>query len=480
MTPSARRTAAAVLLLPCLSTPPHDPGHDDLACLQGVVVGEVRPRGALLQARLTAAARGPAGDVPGRPGWVAFEVSTGADFPPEATRRLGPQEAVPGRDFVVRLEADGLEPGARHHWRVRRGVDPGDLGVGEVGSFRTPPGAGGDGPVRLVVANCMNRHKFLRDAASSAHHALGFPGLEAIADLEPDAVVFAGDCVYYDHPPETRARTLPELRRKWHDLFAQPRMRMLLAGTGSYWMKDDHDHRFNDCDTTGERAPSSALGIATFREQVPVVPGGDAVTPTWRRVRMSRHLEVWMTEGRDHRSPNRMPDGPGKSLWGQEQRAWLERTLLGSDAAFRVLISPTPLVGPDDAYKRDNHTNEGGFRHEGDAFHAWAAEHGLPAAGFLVVCGDRHWKYHSRHPLGVEELSCGALVRANSRPGRRPGDPKSTDPDARVDQLWVPEAPCGGFLQLVARAAPGEEGARLVLTFHDESGRELHRVERSR
>ncbi|GIT31229.1 MAG: hypothetical protein Ct9H300mP1_32750 [Planctomycetaceae bacterium] len=36
--------------------------------------------------------------------------------------------------------------------------------------------------------------------------------------------------------------------------------------------------------------------------------------------------------------------------------AWLKRTILASDASFRVLISPTPIVGPDRARgKNDNH-----------------------------------------------------------------------------------------------------------------------------
>ena len=44
-----------------------------------------------------------------------------------------------------------------------------------------------------------------------------------------------------------------------------------------------------------------------------------------------------------------MPDGPDKTIWGREQLAWLKESILASDAAFRVLISPTPIVGPDRA-----------------------------------------------------------------------------------------------------------------------------------
>ena len=78
-------------------------------------------------------------------------------------------------------------------------------------------------------------------------------------------------------------------------------------------------------------------------------------------------------QGRDYRSPNMMEPGPGKILWGAEQLEWFKRTLAESDATFKILISPMPMVGPDDAkqaerpsdnhdsLKRDNHSNPQGF-----------------------------------------------------------------------------------------------------------------------
>ena len=39
--------------------------------------------------------------------------------------------------------------------------------------------------------------------------------------------------------------------------------------------------------------------------------------------------------------------------WGAEQLAWLKKTLLESQATFKVLILPTPMVGPDGPVKRE-------------------------------------------------------------------------------------------------------------------------------
>ena len=54
-----------------------------------------------------------------------------------------------------------------------------------------------------------------------------------------------------------------------------------------------------------------------------------------------------------------MPDGPEKTILGSEQKAWLMKTLSESKATFKLVFSPTPIVGPDRKNKRDNHANTG-------------------------------------------------------------------------------------------------------------------------
>ena len=103
--------------------------------------------------------------------------------------------------------------------------------------------------------------------------------------------------------------------------------------------------------------------------------------------------------------------GPGKSMWGREQREWLKRTLHESDALFKVLISPTPLVGPDRTNKRDNHSNAMAYKTEGTEFLNWIRENSIH--NFYSCNGDRHWQYHSIHPTGHQEFSVGAMNRGN-------------------------------------------------------------------
>ena len=127
----------------------------------------------------------------------------------------------------------------------------------------------------------------------------------------------------------------------------------LHRNVAGYWQKDDHDTLSNDA-WPGMHKNNLAFeeGQRIFRQQVPIAE------TIFRTHRWGRDLQIWLTDGRDFRSANKIPDGPEKTIWGAKQRAWLQRTLLESDASFKLLISPTPIVGPDRDNKSDNHANK--------------------------------------------------------------------------------------------------------------------------
>ena len=174
-----------------------------------------------------------------------------------------------------------------------------------------------------------------------------------------------------------------------------------------------------------------------------------------------------------------MKDGPDKTLLGTEQLNWLKETLMESDASFKLIISPTPMVGPDDAYKTDNHVNHDGFRHEGEAIFTWLGDNGFLDKNLYIICGDRHWQYHAMHPSGFEEFSTGSLVDNNSRAGRLAGDPESTDPDSLIKQFYIQgdkESASGGFLSVTVQ----RKDSIPVASFqhYDEKGNLLYETEK--
>ncbi|XAL98157.1 alkaline phosphatase D family protein [Phycisphaeraceae bacterium D3-23] len=468
--------------------------HAQPALGQGIMAGEVTADSVLLQTRLTDGSAlvdgehfddGDAlrdGDLPGCDGYVRWVISTDPTFLVNDLIHTGPWlRALPEHDYVVRHQITGLAPGTTYYYRADYATDVEQVVLTQedhVGTFTTLHGEDAAAPTRIHIVTGLNYDRFYApEGYTGDDRAEGFPACDAMLALDPDLLIFTGDDVYYDKPPD--AETLADMRAKWHRQFSRPRMAALLASVATYWEKDDHDFRYNDSDLTRDRFPSAELGIATFREQAPIVAQDDHETPTYRTHRVSRDLQIWLVEGRDYRSANRDEDGPGKTLWGAEQRDWLMRTLLESDATFKLLISPTPLLGPDDAYKRDNHANLDGFRHEGEAFITWAQDEGLWDAGLAIVCGDRHWQYHSVHPSGAHEFSCGAICDANSRLGRHPGDENSTDPAGELTQPYRQAQASGGFLSLVVTPADDADGegaaASIRYEFYDERGELLYR-----
>ena len=450
------------------------------------VAGEVSQTSAILQARLEASDTLVANDLPGVTGWGYFEVSPDSGFSRAA--RSGWLRATPANDFLLKARMSGLAPGTRYFYRAIAGRDSSSATPRRGGTFRTLPEPRSTDPVSFVMISCMHYEKFYgldkpegggAPPATGIDLRLGYPGFEVLLREQPHFVISNGDNVYYDHPTDAPATSLAELRAKWHRQLGMPRMRRVLDRIPFYFLKDDHDYRYNDADTlAAQREPSHSLGIATFREQVPIVDPADPKAVTYRTHRLNQAVQLWFVEGRDYRSPNRSTDGPGKTLWGEAQKAWLKRTMLESDAPFKILVSPTPLVGPDDAYKRDNHTNPEGFRHEGEAFMAWLGEQGLLKQNVFVINGDRHWQYHSVHPSGVEEFGSGAFIAQNARRGRDPGDPESTDPRARISQPYSQAVPIGGMLAV--RVDPARQGTRdsILFSYYDERGNLLYATRR--
>ena len=75
---------------------------------------------------------------------------------------------------------------------------------------------------------------------------------------------------------------------------------------------------------------------------------------------------------------------------------------------------------------------------------------------------------------------CGALVDENSRLGRKPGDPKSTDPGAEVHQFYTQSKASGGFLRITVGPATEATHGSARFTFVDNLGKVLYETEKVR
>jgi alkaline phosphatase/alkaline phosphatase D len=452
---------------------------------QGQMAGRVTGDSVILQSRLTKGMKLIDGDLPGASGVGCFEISNNKDF--KDSVKTDWQKAAPGYDYIIKAKVDGLTPATRYYYRLVYGPDKKNTRNAPVCTFKT---LGGEGKASFAVVTGMNyfffqEGNYRKDGGyKGADKHLGYPALASILKLEPDFFIGTGDTVYFDHPAakpgkytglawSDRATTEAEMRRKYHEQFIQPRFADLFAKVPTYWEIDDHEYRYNDCDNTGDKEPSVQLGQKNYREQLPVTDPADPDALTYGTFRINQHLQIWILEGRQYRSPNKMADGGGKTIWGEKQKAWLKKTLLASDATFKILVTPTPLVGPDGSGKKDNHTNIGGFQHEAKEFFQWLKENKFDEKNFYICCGDRHWQYHAIHPSGFEEFSCGSIVEENSRLGVKAGDPKSTDPEGKIKQPYCvlePIKPYPGFLIVSVIPDDSKNGAHAEFNFYDENG----------
>jgi len=452
---------------------------------QGQMAGRVTENSVILQSRLTRGTELIEGDLPGTEGAAYFQISTKKDF--AGSFRTEWLDAWPDYDYIIKIKVAGLTPATRYYYRLVYGPGRENTRTAKTCTFKT---LGGAEKVSFAVVTGMNyfffqEGNYRKDGGyKGPDKHLGYPALASILTLKPDFFISTGDTVYFDHPAKKgdkftglawsdRAKTEPEMRRKYHEQFAQSRFAELFAKVPTYWEIDDHEYRYNDCDNTSDKEPSPQLGQKNYREQLPVVDPADPDALTYGTFRINRHLQIWTLEGRQYRSPNKMKDGPGKSIWGKEQTSWLKKTLLASDATFKILVSPTPLVGPDGSSKKDNHTNIGGFQHEGNEFFQWLKDNRFDKQNFYICCGDRHWQYHAIHPSGFEEFSCGSIVEENSRLGVKAGDPKSTDPEGKIKQPYCvlePIKPYPGFLLVSVIPDDSKRSAVAEFAFYDENG----------
>ncbi|MCZ6675201.1 MAG: alkaline phosphatase D family protein [Verrucomicrobia bacterium] len=298
----------------------------------------------------------------------------------------------PNRDFTTQIKLTNLTPGTEYKIAMTGRKQGGKTASMVTGKFKTAPPIDDVKDVTFTVVTCHDFNR--RDDLVNGHRI--YPSMARI--VKPDFMVHAGDIEYYDKP-NPWARNQELARYKWNRIFALPYQVDFYRQFATYFIKDDHDTLRNDAwpgqtygDLTWEQ------GLAIYREQVPMGK------KTYRTVRWGKDLQIWMVEGRDYRSPNTMPDGPEKTIWGKEQKAWLFKSFSESDATFRILISPTPIVGPDRTTKNDNHANAG-FTYEGNEVREFLGSQ----KNAFVLCGDRHWQYASVDlKTGVREYAAGA------------------------------------------------------------------------
>ncbi len=287
----------------------------------------------------------------------------------------GSETTSPARDFTVKADAAGLEPGRTHHYGFRA-LDADS----PVGRTRTLP-VGATPRLRLAVASCANLPQGLFNA---------YGAIARRADL--DAVVHLGDYLYeYENgrygdgrelgrvpEPDREITTLADYRTRHAQYKRDPDLQALHRAHAMIAVWDDHEIANNawrggaeNHDPTRDGAWSERRSAAerAWLEWMPVrEPRGDAggEAHIQRAFRFGDLAELVMLDarlaGRDEQArpddETRLAD-PARSLLGSEQEKWLVEQLAAASAAgvawrlvgqqvvFAPLARPGARVNPD-------------------------------------------------------------------------------------------------------------------------------------
>jgi alkaline phosphatase D len=319
-----------------------------------VTVGEVTPGRGTLWLRSE-------GATPVTVRWAAADGSG-------ETRTVAVRPA-PSADHTARVSLAPLRPATRYGYEVRRGQET------VSGHFVSAPAPDQDAPVRLVWGGDLGGRGHCR------HPEDGYRIFQAMARRGADLFLFVGDTVYADHPcggpgqvpgADFVATRLPEYHARHRYNRADPALQRFFRGTAVYAIWDDHEVRD---DFAGPSEPLMPVARQAFLDYWPIEEGEPG--RLYRRLRWGRHVEIFILDTRQYRSANDVRDGPGKSMLGAAQRAWLLDRVAASDATWKLVVSSVPLGmftggGPADGWSSANvlgfpRRGGQGFAHERDA-----------------------------------------------------------------------------------------------------------------
>ena len=123
--------------------------------------------------------------------------------------------------------------------------------------------------------------------------------------------------------------------------------------------------------------------------------------------------------------------GRKKQFLARCRKNGYSKTLDASEAKFKLVFSPTPIVGPDRKNKKDNHANKI-FAYEGKELRDRLSQH----KDLIVLCGDRHWQYASRdEDSNLWEFGCGPGSEKHQLGWKPQG--QATCPSVPTCRWWI-------------------------------------------
>ena len=307
-------------------------------------------------------------------------------------------------DYTAEMALENLRPDTLYYYAVQLGEEARVL-RGKQQQFRTYPSAGTSSKLRVVFGGC------------SGYVPPNERMWDTIQTFSPSAFLTLGDNVYIDDPES------PDQQRYcYYQRQSRPEYRRLVAGTPVYAIWDDHDFAMDD--SIGGSEPDvpywKPMVSEIFRQNWvnPAYGGGDEHRGIWFDFRVG-DAHFIMLDSRTYRTdPGRFGNNGGvekPTMLGPAQLEWLRRTLLGSDAKFKLLVSP---VSWHEASKTGAQGLDSwaGFLPEREAIFSWIRDHRV--SGMVLLSSDRHrsdaWLNKRSDSYDLYEFSSGQFTNQHT------------------------------------------------------------------
>ena len=273
----------------------------------------------------------------------------------------------------------GLDPGTRYGYEVLVGGAPAAFAGGGATGFlqtqtlwqwrRNPP------DFTVAIGSCFYANERKSDRPGTPYGS--DPKIFAtIAAAKPDLMIWLGDNVYLREPD---FGSVTAMSRRYALAREEPALQPLLGTARHYATWDDHDFGPNDSIWVNRFATES---LEIFKRYWANPTYGARDIPGVFGQFSWGDVDFFLLDDRFYRTPERLPDGPDKTMLGQAQLRWLQHSLYYSRAPFKVVVNGSQVLNA-------NSVNES-FAHYPDQKTLLDFIVKNRIRGVLFLSGDRH------------------------------------------------------------------------------------------
>jgi len=305
------------------------------------------------------------------------QADSGAERAPDQLPHQRTQQVQTRSDraHTAILTASGLQPGRRYHYRIL--VDD-EVVEADHEQFLITQSLRHDGlsDFSFALGSCVKINDPPFDAPERRTGG-DYQIFAAIADQQPDFMLWLGDNVYY-LPPDTSSAS--GMYARYSHMRQLPELQRLLSSTQHYAIWDDHDYGPNNSDRSfALRDISRQVFHSFWANPVRDAAGSGGISSYFEW----QDAAFFMLDNRSHRRANLGVTGQ-RQILGAQQLDWLINALRSSLATFKFIVIGGQVLNSGEVFENYSNIAPGERRELLDRI---AAER-IP--GVVILSGDRH------------------------------------------------------------------------------------------